>query len=170
MKKQNGATLAITLIILFIITLLGVSTMQVMSLQEKMSSNLQDKELSFRAAESAVKDAEDWLMSLVGQPPIEQGVCASFPCVHEVYQNIDFATAAASFWQSNAASLGANLQNVATPPRYIIEYLQFVPDTPEIGNSSVKSTGVFYYQITARGTGAQDSTVTIIQTTLGRRY
>ena len=41
MIKEQGATLAITLILLFVMTLLGVSAMQVTQMQEKMASKLE---------------------------------------------------------------------------------------------------------------------------------
>ncbi|KTD21679.1 pilus assembly PilX family protein [Legionella londiniensis] len=169
MKQQFGATLAVTLILLFVITLLGVSAMQVTHMEEKMSANLQDKELSFNAAETALTAGEAWLLSLSKQPSV-QASCSAFPCVREPYQNLDFTTQTSTWWQSNSAAYGSELDNIATPPRYIVEFLQYVPDSPEVGDSSKKSQGVFYYQITARGTGATDNAVSILQTTIGRRF
>ncbi|GGI79643.1 pilus assembly PilX family protein [Legionella impletisoli] len=167
--KQQGATLAVTLILLFVVSLLGVSAMHVTQMQEKMSSNLQDKELSFNAAESALMAGEEWLLGLTTQPPVVT-TCSSFPCVQTVFQNTDITTQDSSWWVSNAAAYNNNLENINTSPRYIIEFLEFIPDSQVIGDSSIKSTGVFYYQITARGTGASDDSVSILQTTLGRRF
>lgn len=169
MKIQKGATLAITLILLFLVTLLGVSSMHVSRMEEKMSANLQDKELSFHAAETALSAAEAWLLSLNTQPAVH-ATCSAFPCIRETYQNIDFTLQSNSWWQTNSADYNTALANIATPPRYIIEFLAYVPDSPELGSSSKKSQGVFYYQITARGTGATDNAVSILQTTVGRRF
>lgn len=168
-SNQQGVTLALTLILLFVITLLGVSAMQVTQMQEKMASNLQDKELSFNAAESALIAGENWLLSLINQPPVVSN-CTVFPCVSSVYQNLVFTDQTSSWWESNSAAYGTSLENIASQPRYIIEFLQFIPDSQVIGDSSVKSTGVFYYQITARGTGATNNSVSILQTTVGRRF
>ena len=169
MMKQTGATLAITLILLFLVTLLGISSLQVTHLEEKMSSNLQDKELSFNAAESALSAGEAWIISQT-TIPYEQSSCTSFPCVHSEYQNVDFSTQTSSWWTTNSATYSNTLTNINTPPRYIIEFLTFVPDTPEVGNSTQKSKGVYYYQVTARGTGSSDNAVTILQSTVARRF
>lgn len=169
MIKQKGATLAVTLIMLFLVTLLGVATIQVTSMQEKMSSNLQDKELSFNAAESALAAGETWLMNLTTRPPAIT-TCSSFPCVQPNYQNLIITAQTESWWAANSAVFNVALANIATPPRYFIERLQFVPDSPVIGDSSIKSTGVYYYQITARGTGSSDKSVTILQSSIGKRF
>lgn len=169
MNHQKGATLAISLLLLLVITLLGVSAMQVTHMGEKMSANLQDKLLSFSAAESALKAGEAWVLSQPVQPKVHI-TCSSQPCVQEQKHNLDFAGQNESWWLANSAVYPASLTDVATPPRYFIEFMQFVPDSPIIGSSSVKSTGVFYYQITARGTGASNDSISILQTTVARRY
>lgn len=166
---HTGATLAVTLIILFVITLLGVSAIKITQMQEKMSSNLQDKELSFAAAETALTEGEQWVLNLASQPNADAS-CSSFPCTRVVYQNFILEDQDSSWWNANSAAYPNNLQNIKTPPRYIVEFLQFVPDTLEIGNASNKNFGVHYYQITARGTGSTDDSVSVLQTTVGRRF
>lgn len=167
--KQKGATLAVTLILLFVVTLLGTSAIMVTQMQEKMSSNLQDKELSFNAAESALAAGEAWLLGLTSQPFVFSS-CTSYPCIHTLYQNIDFKEQSQSWWATNSTEYSTTLKNIATQPRFIIEFVEYLPDTPIVGSSISKSQGVFYYQITARGTGASDSAVSILQTTVGRRF
>jgi len=167
-NQSKGATLAITLLILFIITLIGVSSIRVTLMQEKMSTNLQDKELSFNAAETGLAAGESWLLSQSIQPAVYVQ-CSVYPCVVEVYDSTNLDEQSNSWWSSNSAEYGSDLDNVATRPRYIIEFLQFVPDTPEIGNSNAQN-GVFYYQITARGTGSSNDSASTIQATVARRF
>ncbi|QDP72585.1 pilus assembly protein PilZ [Legionella israelensis] len=169
MNTQKGATLAVSLLLLLVITLLGVSAMQVTHMEEKMSSNLQDKLLSFSSAESALRAGEQWVLNQPTEPKVH-ATCPSHPCVQERKYNIDFTQQNTSWWTAHSAVYPASLSDIATPPRYFIEFMQFIPDTPVIGNSSVKSTGVFYYQITARGTGATNDSISILQTTVARRY
>lgn len=56
--SERGVALAITLIILVIISLLSVSSVRTTSLQERMSGNLRDREISFQHAESILRLAE----------------------------------------------------------------------------------------------------------------
>jgi type IV pilus assembly protein PilX len=168
MNKQQGATLAIALILLLIITVLAVGSVQVSHMQERMSANLQDKEISLRAAESSLNAGEDWLLSQNKQPIIYPN-CQSFPCVRQMYDGTNLYSQSASWWSSNSATYSNQLKNVATAPRYIIEYLQFVPDSPVVGSATF-GTGVHYYRITSRGVGANGETVTYLQTTVARRF
>ncbi|MEW8625521.1 MAG: PilX N-terminal domain-containing pilus assembly protein [Candidatus Thiodiazotropha sp.] len=54
LKHQDGAALAISLILLVIITLLSVSAMRSTNIDTKISVNYQFKEASFQAAENAL--------------------------------------------------------------------------------------------------------------------
>lgn len=166
---MQGATLAVSLLLLFVITLLGVSTMQSTHMQEKMTANLQDKERSFMAAESALRAGETWLLSLQTQPPVT-ATCINYPCVQDKYVDVVFETQTEAWWQTRSAAYTSSLEDVATAPRFIVEYLQFIPDTPIVGSNQQNVAGVHYYQVTARGTGADNTAVTVLQTTVARRF
>jgi Tfp pilus assembly protein PilX len=51
--KQQGAVLAVSLIILLVLTVLGITAMRGVSLQEKMSANAMNRSSAFSASESA---------------------------------------------------------------------------------------------------------------------
>lgn len=53
-KKQDGAALVVSLIILVVMTLIGVTSMNNSLVQERMASNAQSTNITFQAAESAV--------------------------------------------------------------------------------------------------------------------
>ena len=57
-KRQSGVALFISLVMLLILTMLGLSSVQTTSVQERMARNARDTNLAFQAAESALKDAE----------------------------------------------------------------------------------------------------------------
>ncbi|MEJ2061354.1 MAG: pilus assembly protein [Gammaproteobacteria bacterium] len=58
---QQGFALIASLLFLLILTVLGVSSIRNVSLQERMASNLRQKSLSYEAAEAAIAYSEDWL-------------------------------------------------------------------------------------------------------------
>ena len=169
MNKEQGAILPVSLLLLFVITLVGVSSTQVTQMQEKMSANLQDKILSFNAAETGITGAESWLMAQLTQP-VSHASCPSFPCVHDEYENVDFSTQSDSWWTANSTEYGSTLADVYAKPRYVIEFVQFVPDSLELGSSTTSNRGVYYYQLTSKGVGASTNSVTIIQSSIARRY
>jgi type IV pilus assembly protein PilX len=165
--RQQGATLAVALILLLVSTILGVSAIQTTSMQEKMSSNTQDKVTSFEAAESALRAGEAWLLTLTTHP-VPSTTCTSHPCVKIHSDGLFAETKTDSWWTSNSAAYAGTLGNVSSAPRYFVEFLRFVPDSISVGQAS--TTGVYYYQITSRGTGNTTNSVTILQSTFARRF
>lgn len=55
---QRGATLAIVLIFLVVLTLLAVTALSTTTLEENIAGNLRDRNLAFQAAEAALRDAK----------------------------------------------------------------------------------------------------------------
>lgn len=62
-KQQQGVALVISLLILVAITMIAVSNMRKTSVQEKMTSNLYDRQLALQQAEGALLTAERLLAS-----------------------------------------------------------------------------------------------------------
>jgi type IV pilus assembly protein PilX len=56
-RRQRGAALILSMVILLILTILGISAMGTASLEEKMSGNTQEATRAFQAAESGLNDA-----------------------------------------------------------------------------------------------------------------
>lgn len=64
-QKQEGAALAVGLILLLIITLMGYASMKGTMLQEKMAAGLHNRSLAHAGANSAVRAGEAFLYNLV---------------------------------------------------------------------------------------------------------
>jgi len=58
---QQGGVLIVSLILLLILTIVGVSGMKMTSLEERMSGNYKDHEMAFQAAEAALVEAENFI-------------------------------------------------------------------------------------------------------------
>jgi len=65
LAKQQGAALAVGLILLLIITLMGYTGMKGTMLQEKMAAGLHNRSLANAGANSALRAGEDFLYNLV---------------------------------------------------------------------------------------------------------
>ena len=63
LKKQQGAVLVITLVILAVITLISVAELNQAGQQVQMITNVQQRDLSFQAAESAMSESMDIISS-----------------------------------------------------------------------------------------------------------
>ena len=58
--KQSGAVLIVSLLMLLVTTMLGITSMSTAVMEEKMASNSRQKQLAFQAAESGLRFAETW--------------------------------------------------------------------------------------------------------------
>lgn len=65
LKHQQGAALAVGLILLLIITLMGYASMKGTMLQEKMAAGLHNRSLALSGANSAVRAGESYLYNLI---------------------------------------------------------------------------------------------------------
>ena len=178
-SQQRGAALITSLIILLVLTVLGVSAMSTSSLEELMAGNLRDQNLSFQAAEAALKDGERYIDSWGGTPP----AATSSGSNSGVYSRDEFglyelsAFDTTNVWNNGVATTyGAdtgiaisNLGDVTALPMYIIEEEDFVAKDASFA-AQAKGEGAYYYRVTARGVGASSNAVTLLQTTVARRF
>ncbi|MFA5825056.1 MAG: PilX N-terminal domain-containing pilus assembly protein [Gallionellaceae bacterium] len=74
--KQSGSTLIVSLIILILLMLLGVTAMSTSDTQFKLTGNLQFENLALNNAETAAGIAERWLESVAATTPSASAVGA----------------------------------------------------------------------------------------------
>ncbi|EGV31805.1 Tfp pilus assembly protein PilX [Thiorhodococcus drewsii AZ1] len=61
-RRQHGMVLVTGLIILLVMTVIGVTAMQSVSLDERMAGNVRSRNVAFQAAEGALRKAESQLL------------------------------------------------------------------------------------------------------------
>jgi type IV pilus assembly protein PilX len=185
-KKQQGIVLIISMIMLLMMTLLGVTAMKTSLMEEKMAGNTRDATLAFHAAETALRDTEVWLTNQGAQPQATGNNSNRVWTKNSMdpysanavswWQEIDGNNKInQTWWQTHAFEYVApmvngvipSLANVSSPPRSIIEEKQTVMDTEGMAEAS---TARIYYQVTARGTGGSDQARSLVQSTVVRRY
>ncbi len=172
--KQQGAALIVALIMLVLMTLVGVTAMQVTTVQEKMVANSRDLNVAFQAAETAllrgeyyVKNMQDGIFSSTCQT--RWGLCLpnKSTAIKPIWTTID--------WTSTDPDENPSLEygyeqkvsqpqipptetavdkvkpfpdgTVAKQPRYIIE------DITSIAGGGQLSSDKGLYRITAQGYG-----------------
>jgi len=148
-QTQTGVVLAISLIILLLLTIIGLSAMQTSALEEKMAGNLRDKSLAFQTAEAALRFAEQQSL------PPAIGAIGFYP----LSSNPTEATILTdNFWNSNtAASYSIGLGNSF----YIIQKLpSYFPPGPWVPGTSIMWQP---YKVTVRATGGSTNAVVILQ-------
>lgn len=150
--SMTGSALIVSLIILLVMTLLGITAMSTTTLEEKMAGNMRDSNLAFQAAEAALRAGETMANGL------------SSPCGGPCFSgNADYL--ADTFWSTNGQAYSAidvNNTYLAASPLFVIEELD--EDFDSIKKGDVE-TGRRYYRITARGTGGSTTSRVVLQST-----
>ena len=166
-KKQTGAVLFVSLIMLLIMTLLGISGMQTTILEEKMAGNFKDRNMSLQAGESALREAEEYLRATTVLPSFTGGTLGHYQPTAAGAARWDDSVTNWSDTANDVVAYTGTLTDIATPPAYIIEEL---PPVPESGGSLEAGVAVEarYYRITTRAVGGTDTAVVMLQSTYKR--
>ena len=195
LPRQAGLVLFVCLILLLILSLLGVSAVQMTLMQEKMSRTLVDTGLAFQAAESAIQDGETYLHSLVPTLQSPDGLTFTASAAAGLYHQS--AAHSSPIWETNLWSgtsgyrTGSTLPSTALPPKYIIEQLDatrplptaesdlqneqagndegnpgLLGDLPDESNGTMPATAPVF-RITALGYGGTSNARIMLQSTWG---
>lgn len=166
--QQRGTALIISLIILLLMTLLGVTGMQTTLVQERIAGNVRDRNLAFEAAEAALRQGESYLA--------DNAVVGPFNGANGLYQPVASGDPRWEVvtWtnQSHVQPVDFSVQGttLARNPAYIIEELAPAPADPT-GSLAADAPlpTMRFYRITARGWGGSDMAVVQLQTVFRRQ-
>ncbi len=169
--RQSGVALFISLVLLLVLTIVGVSSVQTTSLEVRMTRNEHDTMLAFQAAESALEDGEAVAQALVTPDGFTQagnnGRFLIAPMGEEEHFQKD------AVWAGGSVQAPTNVDGVAEQPRYIIEHISSVTldmqahqlDDPYAGGAADR---VEVYRITARGVGGTPNSRVTLQSIYGQ--
>ncbi len=148
-KNQTGAVLIVSLVMLMLVTLIGVSGMQTTILEERMSSNYRDQNTAFQAAEATLLIARTYILNnTIGY----SGDGGLLDTNHDEEPKKKYYKKA--FWtNANSTSTPDDYGekfNLLSDPRYIIKKID------QVGNVS-------RYRVTARAEGASPGTQVILE-------
>lgn len=172
-SKQKGTILVISLLILVVLTIIGVSSMGSSSLQERMAGNFRDRQIAFQAAEMTLAYAEDFARDSIVSTSVFNDTNGLYSKGNGPTSQDAFTT---SWWTgTNSRVMPTTIAEVRTQPRYTIEYRG---DTGEEEGTSINlsnygntSTGgqISNFRVTVYATGLSDNTVVILQSNYGKR-
>ncbi len=170
--RHSGVALFISLVLLLVLTIIGVSAVQTTSLEVRMTRNTHDSTLAFQSAESALRDAEAQIEGIVST--------AGFTDAgnNGLYNVSDLGTTehwqAANVWTgANSIEAGTGVAGVAAAPRYIIEHVASVLlednayqlDDPY---AAAAADRIEMFRITAQGVGGSANARVLLQSSYGR--
>ena len=166
-NQQRGAVLIISLIMLLVLTIIGVTSMRTTVLEEKMAGNMNDKNLAFQAAEAALRDGEALVNSLVATSSFNgtAGRLGSGDADPDFF-------ASATWSNTNSIAYSGTLNYVGAQPRYIVKFVkQIEGDSGSLkvgGYGNDRASTVSNFRVTARGTGKSADSSAILQAYYGK--
>lgn len=161
--QQQGVALVVALILLVVMTLVGLSGLRTVTLEERMTSHTFDRSISFQAAEAALKEAEAFVQANQALPALQPGAGVACNASNGVCGAPNPATLERWFEGTTPWFSATALANggISITPQYMIEYL---------GNGFSCSPGVVgsatncsRYRITARSNAGADRSVVLLQ-------
>lgn len=165
LSKQRGAILVTSLLILLVLTIIGVTAMQMTRMQERMVGNQRDLSRGFQGAEAALRQGELQLRDYVSAP-LKCGVIGACATVFDREILPQLADQPQTWWTSNALDYDFDAQDLelAAEPQYVIEELMDVRDCLEVTECGRRTI----YQVTGRSTGASGLTEVVLQSTFAK--
>ena len=164
LNYQRGAVLVVGLLLLMVMTVLGISSLKTVTLEERMSANAYDRSLAFQAAEAALRVGEDIALrqsqaipqnpdfpnnGKPGSSPCQclNGLCTK-GCTLTEWNNIDF-----SGWATTSV-----LSDLSGSVKYMVEAIDNDSPCP---NSPTESCSI--YRITALSQAAPNRAKVVLQ-------
>lgn len=184
---QRGVSLIVTLLMMIVVLLLGISAAQIALQGEKASRNDRDRQIALQAAEAGLMDAEldiegpSMRSSLFAAGSIKDfidgcgnagdglylGLCnRAEDGLPPVWQTVDFLDEKASarsvpYGRFTGQSFQTGQGSLPSRlPRYIIEVMPYTKE----GEGTSREDMTYLYRITAIGFGVRDTTQVVLQT------
>ena len=170
--RNTGVALFISLVLLLVLTILGVSAVQTTSLEVRMARNEHDTLLAFQAAESALRDAEAVVEVLNSTVDFVDAGTNGMWSVAPLGDPNRWDVAGVFAGALNQTA-GTVVGGVAAPSTFIIEHAASVLrdenayqlDDPYGGSSTDR---IEIFRITAQGVGGSMNSRVTLQATYGR--
>ena len=167
--RQRGAVLVTSLLLLLVLTIIGVTVMQMSRMQERMAGNTRDVNLAFQGAEGAVRSGEGLVRAQVIRPVS----CSTTGCVFwqpgTAGSTGRVEMESPTWWDTNGQT-GEAMANLKSQPTYAIEELGFVRTDGGVVAGQEPPDGRDFYQVSGRSTGGSGLAEVVVQTTFTRKF
>jgi type IV pilus assembly protein PilX len=171
-RKQRGAVLVVSLLLLLVMTLLALGASQSTRLQERMAGNTRDSEVALQGAEASLRGAEELL-----SPTHTLATCVAPSSTCEAYEMgtlvdgngmpLDLARQSDAWWTTWSRQYADNIGAMVRQPQYVIERMAESREVLSTGGSYLNVVRDFH-QSTARAAGVTRSSGSVVQTTYSR--
>jgi type IV pilus assembly protein PilX len=167
--SQRGAVLVTAMLLLLVLTIIGVTAMQMSRMQERMAGNSRDVNIAFQAAEGSLRNAEAFVRQWVARPL----ACSAPPCNVWLEDSVagTVTNKPQAWWVTNGQTFGqATMSELNEPPVAVIEELGFVRTDGGVTVGQDPPDGRDFYQVTSRSTGGSGMAEIVLQSTYTRKF
>jgi type IV pilus assembly protein PilX len=164
-KKEKAFILPTGLIILLIMTLMVLYNMGSSILEERTSGGMEDRDVSFQNAETALRYAENYIYSTnlnlgAFNASCNGGLCYPSTTSVQNWNGINWATDTTHTLQVPASVT----PKAYSPPKFMIEFLGAAPaSSGQSAKISSSNSPGSVFRITVYATGNRASTVSMLQ-------
>jgi type IV pilus assembly protein PilX len=184
-KTSSGFVLITGLLFLLVITILGVSAVSTVTLQERMASNLREKGRANEATNAAVRNGESWILNRLNYPspytdtmtppsgpmPTVWGNGVPSALLSKGYEDDALWNDASVSPQQPTLPSGAGVES---NPEFFLEegVVRNLGGslTPASQGGTRTQSYIYYYRVTARGVGGNNTAVSVHQSMYGKIY
>jgi type IV pilus assembly protein PilX len=170
-SRENGVVLIVALLIVLLAGILSLAAIRGSGLQEAMAGNMRNHNLAFQAAESALREGENFINN-TNPLPAFNGLNGRY--AERAPQNSVLLFTAANWTDPGMVVIPPlNLEAVTTQPTYVIEALISDRNKEKLlaghgTDANSPDLGADYYRVTARGVGLTNDSVVILQSNVRR--
>ncbi len=151
-NHQHGAALIVSLVMLLLLTVVGVSSVRMTSLQERMAGNMQFRTTAFEGAEEAARFGEQEAQGF--------GDGATFNDSNGLYETV--ASGGEPRWRASGTDWRGDTE---LEGEYILEQIGEVPRDPSCQLNAAATCFSMLYRVTARAEVPNTGAGVMVQTT-----
>lgn len=188
-EKQQGSVIIISLIMMLLLTIIGLTGVRMSNLEEGMSGSFRDHHLAFQAAEAALSEAEAFVENTTFSTTNFQSGCTGSQCFTSTCTaglcfDGSFPSSGApassctpgltnpweswTLWDNSGKVISATaLTGTSSAAKYIIEFRCFMvkDDTKSNASTSIFAEWAFSFRITALARGGTADSLVMLQST-----
>lgn len=181
-KREQGMVLIFSMVILVLITMLGMTTLNIASLEKKMAANMQNSSIALQSAESVLSECERYLRETTTVDLEQRDKTQQlFGLVDEAFRIIEANQLAEQWWldegfwqqygfstkDSTLLVADGELYKPVLPPKCMIEYIgngaSAMDSDTSLYRGSNSADAKLLYRVTAFSYGASTLSQSIIQ-------
>ena len=173
-RNQHGAVLFVSLILLLILTLIGITAARLQTGEEAMARNAHNHQLAMQSAEAALRSAESSLwIGLYSTSDFAANTSGLYELQSEIQSGTPASVADTIDWSSPAGQTmpygGPTLAGVPVPPEAAQVIIESLPPAatpltgPICGAGYGQTQGCFVYRVTAHAVGGDSSSNATLQ-------